>query len=165
MAERSHPTYIITQEPGMVPKKKGPFFMTKTVDDFLREAYSLNPQIICIVVDMEAVDETWYPEHGYAWLDIYGDRRRRHPRKDRPKADFKPDTPQAAPTPRRRCENCSFWASTDRVWGSCGYASTRDDGDKVAHATYVRLGDEKQAELETKYVFGCVRWKSLKGVS
>ncbi|EHS51693.1 hypothetical protein PDO_5083 [Rhizobium sp. PDO1-076] len=62
----------------------------------------------------------------------------------------------------RRCENCAHWSSTDKVWGSCDYASTRDDGDKLAHASYVRLGDEKQAELETKYKFGCVVWKTLR---
>jgi len=64
--------------------------------------------------------------------------------------------------PRRRCENCSHWASTDRVWGSCGYASSRDDGYKIAHATYVRVGREEQAELETKFNFGCVIWKSTR---
>lgn len=62
----------------------------------------------------------------------------------------------------RRCENCALWASTDRVWGECGYASSRDDGDKIAHATYVRLGYEKQASLETSYKFGCVVWKSVR---
>lgn len=62
----------------------------------------------------------------------------------------------------RRCENCARWASTDRVWGECGYASSCDDGTKIAHATYVRLGDEKQAILETKYKFGCVVWKSAR---
>lgn len=167
MAETSFPTYVITQEPGMVPKKKGPFYSTKMVEEFLREAYKLNPEIICIVMDMTEADATWYPEHGHAWLDIYGDRRRRHPRRDQPKgsAALSAQQPAAAAPPRMRCENCSFWASTDSVWGSCGYASTRDDGDKVAHATYVRLGDEKQAELETNYVFGCVKWKSVKGAA
>lgn len=67
---------------------------------------------------------------------------------------------------RKRCENCSKWSSTDRVWGHCQYASSRDaDGSKIAHATYVRLGDEHQAELETKFNFGCVRWSSLKSPS
>ncbi|UFW79978.1 hypothetical protein [Rhizobium sp. SU303] len=68
-----------------------------------------------------------------------------------------------ATIPRKRCENCSAWCSTDRVWGNCHYASTEDrDGTKIAQATYVRLGDEKQAELETKYSFGCVLWASAK---
>ena len=67
----------------MAPKKKGPFYSTKMVEEFLREAYKINPEIICIVIDMAAEDATWYPEHGYAWLDINGDRRRRHPRKGR----------------------------------------------------------------------------------
>lgn len=62
---------------------------------------------------------------------------------------------------RRRCENCSQWSSTDQVWGDCTYASARDDGTKIANATYTRLGDEKQAELETRYDFGCSMWKSL----
>ncbi len=77
------PTWIITQELGMVPKRKGPFFKTEMVDDFLREAYSLNPLIVCTVVTLENGDDTWWPESGHEWLDIYGDRRRRHPRKDR----------------------------------------------------------------------------------
>ena len=77
------PTWIITQELGMVPKRKGPFFKTEMVDDFLREAYRLNPLIVCTVVTLENGDDTWWPESGYEWLDIYGDRRRRHPRKDR----------------------------------------------------------------------------------
>lgn len=62
----------------------------------------------------------------------------------------------------RRCSNCGRWSSTDKVWGSCTYASTRDDGDKIAHATYVRLGNEQQAELETNYKFGCVVWETLR---
>lgn len=63
----------------------------------------------------------------------------------------------------RSCNNCGHWASTDRVWGTCDYASSRDDdGTKIAHATYVRLGDEKQAELETRYNFRCSIWKSLR---
>ncbi|MDO3434373.1 hypothetical protein QWJ46_16965 [Rhizobium sp. CBN3] len=65
--------------------------------------------------------------------------------------------------PRKRCENCSKWSSTDKVWGHCTYASSRDDDhSKIAHATYVRLGDEHQAELETKFNFSCVLWSSLK---
>ncbi len=81
----SYPTYIITQEPREVPRRKGPFFGNKMVEDFLRDAYRYNPDIICIVIDMETEDNTWYPEHGYEWLDINGDGRKRHPRKDRPK--------------------------------------------------------------------------------
>lgn len=62
----------------------------------------------------------------------------------------------------RRCENCALWSSTDRVWGDCDYASTMEDGTKIAHATFVRLGDAKQAVLETNYKFGCVMWKSYR---
>jgi len=84
MSAPSYPTYIITQEPRQVPRRKGPFYGKKMVEDFLREAYRYNPDIICIVIDMEYEDNTWYPEHGYEWLDINGDGRKRHPRKDRP---------------------------------------------------------------------------------
>lgn len=63
---------------------------------------------------------------------------------------------------RKRCENCSQWSSTDQVWGECMYASSRDDGTKIAHARYISLGDEKQAELATRYDFGCSLWKSLR---
>ncbi len=83
MAENPHTTWIITQEPGMVPMRKGPFFATKMVDDFLREAYRLNPLVTCTVITLENGDNTWWPESGLEWLDIHGDRRRRHPRKDR----------------------------------------------------------------------------------
>lgn len=86
----SYPTYIITQEPHKVPKRKGPFFGNKMVENFLRDAYGDNPDIICIVIDMETEDNTWYPEHGYEWLDINGDGRKRHPRKDRSKASPAP---------------------------------------------------------------------------
>ncbi len=81
-----YPTYIITQEPREVPRRKGPFFGKKMVEDFLREAYRYNPDIVCIVIDMETEDNTWHPEHGYEWLDVNGDRRKRHPRKDRPRS-------------------------------------------------------------------------------
>ena len=66
--------------------------------------------------------------------------------------------------PRRRCENCNDWSSTDGVWGECVYASSPDrDGDKIAHATYARRGNEEQAELETRYDFGCVKWLPREG--
>jgi len=83
MAARSFPTWIITQQPNEVPFRKGPFYDNKFVEAFLREAYRLYPEIICIVVD-GALDNTWWPQHGYEWLDINGDGRKRHPRKDRP---------------------------------------------------------------------------------
>lgn len=64
--------------------------------------------------------------------------------------------------PRKRCENCTQWSSTDQVWGSCTYASSRDrDGTKIALAEYVDLGEEHQADLNTRYDFGCVLWASL----
>lgn len=87
MTTPNYPTYIITQELGMVPRRKGPFFGNKMVEGFLRDAYRYNPDIICIVIDMETEDNTWYPEHGYEWLDVNGDRRRRHPRKERKTID------------------------------------------------------------------------------
>ena len=89
--ERSYPTFIITQEPNETPRKKGPFYSNKMVEDFLREAYRLYPEIICVVIT-DPIDNGWYPEHGYEWLDINGDRRKRHPRKDRPS--------RPAPAPR-----------------------------------------------------------------
>lgn len=87
MTTPSYPTYVITQEPGQVPRRKGPFFGNKMVEGFLRDAYRYSPDMICIVIDMENEDNTWYPEHGYEWLDINGDRRRRHPRKEQKTAD------------------------------------------------------------------------------
>ncbi|WP_288430242.1 hypothetical protein [uncultured Agrobacterium sp.] len=93
----TYPTYIITQEAGMVPRRKGPFFGNKMVEDFLRDAYRYDPAIICIVIDMESEDNTWYPEHGYEWLDINSDRRKRHPRKDRPKQTNAPPSNMSAP--------------------------------------------------------------------
>jgi hypothetical protein len=83
MTARSYPTWIITQQPNEVPFRKGPFHDNKLVEAFLREAYRLYPEIICIVVD-GPVDNTWWPQHGYEWLVINGDGRKRHPRKDRP---------------------------------------------------------------------------------
>lgn len=66
--------------------------------------------------------------------------------------------------PRRRCENCSHWSSTDEVWGDCGYAM-RDSIDHTANATYVHsLGDVRSATLETRRDHGCVAWKSLAAV-
>lgn len=89
MGERSYPTWIILQRQGMVPDKKGPFYETKRVEEFLRELYSLYPGCICIVIT-DIGEAGWHPEHGYEWLDIYGDRRRRHPRKDEQQGQTKP---------------------------------------------------------------------------
>lgn len=77
--ERSYPTWIITQQHGMVPDRKGPFYSNKRVEEFLREAYQTYPGCICIVID-GPIDNAWSPQHGYEWLDINGDKRRRHPR-------------------------------------------------------------------------------------
>lgn len=80
MAETSFPTWIIVQRHGMTPDKKGPLYTNKRVEEFLRDLYSIYPGCICIVVnDLGAAG--WHPQHGYEWLDMYGDRRRRHPRK------------------------------------------------------------------------------------
>lgn len=62
------------------------------------------------------------------------------------------------PKPRKRCETCSHWSSTDKVWGDCMYASTEDYG-KIAQANYVSGGNARQATLETKYDFGCRVWR------
>lgn len=81
MVESSFPTWIIVQRHGMVPDKKGPFHKTKRIEEFLRDLYRLYPGCICIVVnDLGSIG--WHPQHGYEWLDMYGDNRRRHPRKD-----------------------------------------------------------------------------------
>jgi hypothetical protein len=72
-------SYVILQEsPNLIPVRKGPYNTKSLMDSMLREIYKLYPSCLAIVVDMP---ETSYPEHGYTWLDIYGDRRRRHPRK------------------------------------------------------------------------------------
>lgn len=60
--------------------------------------------------------------------------------------------------PRKRCENCSRWSSTDKVWGDCMYASTEDHA-KIAQAQYVISGLEHQATLETRYDFACRVWQ------
>lgn len=63
---------------------------------------------------------------------------------------------------QRRCENCTNWMNSDGVWGVCFYASNDNDTpERRAAATSVRLGREHPADLETKYDFGCVAWKSL----
>lgn len=60
----------------------------------------------------------------------------------------------------RRCENCGLWGSTDRVWGECDYAGRKNE-DHKAQATYVkRMGDVRDARLETRYDFGCKAWSS-----
>lgn len=78
----SIPTWIIMQHPNEVPRRKGPFYTTKLVEDFLREAYARYPDCVLIVID-GPIDNTWSPQHGYEWLDMFGDRRKRHPRKGR----------------------------------------------------------------------------------
>ncbi|PWE54372.1 hypothetical protein DEM27_19855 [Metarhizobium album] len=81
MDDSKFPTWIIHQRYGMVPDKKGPFHETKRIEEFLRDLYSLYPGSICIVVnDLGAAG--WHPQHGFEWLDEFGDKRRRHPRKD-----------------------------------------------------------------------------------
>ncbi len=77
----ARPTWIVLQIHGLVPLKKGPFYTSKRVEEFLRDAYQLYPGCVCIVID-DFADAGWYPQHGYEWLDMYGDKRRRHPRKD-----------------------------------------------------------------------------------
>lgn len=64
---------------------------------------------------------------------------------------------------KRRCENCTRWSSTDQVWGDCTLHSERDRGqDRRAYAAYVDgPGDVRDAELRTKWDFGCVCWESL----
>lgn len=74
-------TWIITQKPKEVPRRCGPFRDTKTVEKFLRDSYRLYPEQICIVID-GLLDNMWWPQHGYEFLDMFGDKRKRHPRKD-----------------------------------------------------------------------------------
>lgn len=58
----------------------------------------------------------------------------------------------------RRCKNCDQWSSTDRIWGECIYME-REHPDQKAHATYVeRMGDVRDARLETRFDFGCSVW-------
>lgn len=61
-----------------MPIRKGPYNNTKIMEQMLRDIYKLSPGCLAIVVDLP---ETSYPEHGFTWLDMYGDRRRKHPRK------------------------------------------------------------------------------------
>ena len=64
--------------------------------------------------------------------------------------------------PKRRCENCSHWSSTDQVWGECLYAGTDADEQRKADARYVLApGEVVQADLWTRWDFGCVAWSSL----
>jgi hypothetical protein len=72
-------SYVILQESSnLTPVRKGPYNTKALMGSMLREIYKLYPNCLAIVVDMP---DTSYPEHGYTWLDIYGDRRRTHPRK------------------------------------------------------------------------------------
>jgi hypothetical protein len=61
--------------------------------------------------------------------------------------------------PRHRCENCSLWSSTDRVWGLCTYPEQTKD--PSAQAVYVRRGEEIKARFETEWKFACVAWESF----
>lgn len=64
---------------------------------------------------------------------------------------------------RRRCENCSHWSSTDQVWGECTLLSAPDRGqERKAHAQYVAApGDVENADVWSRWDFGCVLWDSL----
>lgn len=65
----------------------------------------------------------------------------------------------------RRCENCSAWSSTDRVWGDCTVIRSENSFRPSIERAYVNEeGSRPQAELWTKYNFGCVEWASLKAV-
>lgn len=57
--------------------------------------------------------------------------------------------------PKRRCENCSQWSSTDSVWGTCTTASSSGQWRNEA---------KRPADLETRADFGCVEWRSLAAV-
>lgn len=74
-------TWIVCQRHGMVPDRKGPFFETKRIEEFIRELYNLYPGCICTVIDTGPSEGDIWPTHGYEWLDMYGDKRKRHPRK------------------------------------------------------------------------------------
>lgn len=65
--------------------------------------------------------------------------------------------------PKRRCENCSHWSSTDQVWGECTLLSAPDRGqERRAYAQYVAApGEIEDAEVWSKWDFGCVAWDSV----
>lgn len=64
-------------------------------------------------------------------------------------------------SPRKRCENCARWGSTDSVWGTCEYATRRSHVAK-AQAECIDLGRDYGASLETRYDFGCMMWLSCR---
>lgn len=69
-------------------------------------------------------------------------------------------------SPRRRCENCSHWLSTDHVYGECTLLSAADRGqERKAYAQFVHApGDVDDAEIWSRWDFACVLWESLKAV-
>jgi hypothetical protein len=68
-------TYIIVQRaPNLVPERKGGYRDSRHVEAMLRELYTADPNVTCIVIDLPV---TSYPAHGREWLDMYGDRRRK----------------------------------------------------------------------------------------
>jgi hypothetical protein len=70
--------YLILQHTrDLVPQRKGPYNSREAMEQSLREIYELYPHCIAIVADMP---ETSYPEHGFTWIDINADRRKKHPR-------------------------------------------------------------------------------------
>jgi hypothetical protein len=57
----------------------------------------------------------------------------------------------------RRCQNCASWGSSDSVWGVC---LREHDEDARMHVMEPRTGPAE--DLETKFNFGCVEWRSAK---
>lgn len=74
-------TYVILQRVGMMPQRKGPYTAGKDrkhIEQMLRELYALYPDCICIVAN-DVPRHTDF-QHGYEFLDMHGDRRKKHPR-------------------------------------------------------------------------------------
>lgn len=67
MDYESMPDWIILQQPGMVPKRKGPYLNPEHLETALRELYALYPDCVCTVIRMP---DTSYPESGREWLSI-----------------------------------------------------------------------------------------------
>lgn len=150
MAARSYPTWIITQQSNEVPVRKGPFHDNKFVEAFLREAYRLYPAIICIVVD-GPVDNTWWPQHGYEWLDINGDGRKRHPRKDRPSSPSPQPNLMASSgddnVPQSASEEA--WQSDQPINGSNSNRSTSPPISSRVCGPSLKYGTDVQTEAST----------------
>lgn len=61
----------------------------------------------------------------------------------------------------RRCENCSWWSTTDKVWGYCTriVSDYPPEGEKRASINLDTY--DGTADLWTRCNFGCTEWGSL----